>query len=712
MQAEDHTSNGHHATAQHPMPSRYPEAQRLELAEVIHGHQIADPYRWLEDAADRRTRDWCAQQDELFSQWQARSFSDDAAARLRQRLSALAESGSVSVPVWRGGWHFFTRRGPGQEHAVLLATRPDGTEHVLIDPAAGDPSGLTTLDAWFPSQEGELLAYLLSAGGSEQSVLHVLNVITGETVDGPVDRTSHSHVAWLPGGAAFYYQRLPAPGQVPAGEERFHRRVCLHRVGTDPDADVVVFGEGLPRAAFFVPAVSTDGRWLRVLVEWGPLRTDSYLADLQADGIETPRFTELQQGVDAISEPSFGPDGRIYVLTDLQAPNRRLCVLDERQRWLTVLPEDPEAVLKEFAILDGPQLRRPLLLALRSRHALSELTLHDLATGEFVASVPVPGLGTIQGLAAHPEGGPFAWFCYTDFRTPPCVYRFDARSGEAALWMPSPGAAEVSNVTAQQVSYTSADGTRVGMFILSPTGKPDSPRPAILYGYGSLGHSQTPAFNAFRIAWVEAGGVYAIACVRGGGEEGRAWHRAGMRGSKHNTVDDFHAAGDYLVDHGWTTRARLGIHGGSAGGHLVGVAMTQRPGSYAAVLCSAPTLDMVRFERHRLGAALAQEYGSAADPEQLAWLLAASPYHNVQHGTCYPAALFTVFENDARADPMHARKLVAALQHATCATVDDSPILLRRELNAGHTGRSVSRSVSLWLDQLVFFARQLGLPDG
>jgi len=712
MPTEDCASNGRHESAQHRAPAGYPEAQRLELAEVIHGQEIADPYRWLEDPADRFTRDWCAQQDKLFSKWKARSFSDGTAAGLRQRLAALADAGIVSVPVWRGGWQFFTRRGPGQEHAALLATAPDGVERVLLDPAAIDRSGLTTLDAWFPSQEGELVAYLLSAGGAEQSVLRVLNVNTGQTVDGPVDRTSHSRIAWLPGGAGFYYQRLPAPGQVPAGEEQFHRRVYLHRVGTDPRCDILVFGEGLPRTAFFVPAVSRDGRWLSIVVEWGPVRTDCYLADLQADGIEAPRFTELQQGVDAISEPSFGPDGRIYVLTDREAPNRRLCVLGEQQRWRTVLPEDPEAVLKEFMILDGGQLERPLLLALRSRHALSELTLHDLVTGEFLASVPVPGLGTIQGLSGNRDGGPFAWFSYTDFRTAPCVYRLDGRSGEVALWMPSPGAVQVRDITVQRVSYTSTDGTSVGMFILSPTGKPDRPRPTILYGYGSLGHSQTPGFNAFRIAWVEAGGVYAIANVRGGGEEGQAWHRAGMRENRHNTFDDFHAAGDYLVGHGWTTRAQLGIHGGSAGGDLVGMAMTQRPGGYTAVLCSAPMLDMVRFERHRLGAALAREYGSADNPDEFAWLLAQSPYHHVQQGARYPAALFTVFENDARVDPMHARKLVAALQHATCAPVDDSPILLRRELNAGHTTRSVSRSVSLWLDQLVFFARQLGLSVG
>jgi prolyl oligopeptidase len=477
-----------------------------------------------------------------------------------------------------------------------------------------------------------------------------------------------------------------------------------------------VFGEGLPCTWYFVPAVNGDGRRLRIVVHWGPVRTDIYLADLDADGVETPRFTTLQLGVDAISEPSFGRDGRIYLLTDRDAPNRRLCAVDrghlDYEHWQTVLPEDPEAVLEDFAILAGARLERPLLLALRSRHALSELTLHDLATGEFVAMVPVPGPGTIQGLTEHPDGGPFAWFSYTDFRTPPGVYRLDARTGEVAVWAPSPGGAEAGEVEVRRVTYTSRDGTAVGMFILSPAGEPDRPRPAILYGYGGFGHSRTPAFNAFRLAWVQAGGVYAIANVRGGGEEGRAWHRAGMRENKQNTFDDFHAAGDYLVDRGWTTRAQLGIHGGSAGGHLVGVALTQRPEAYAAVLCSAPVLDMVRDQRHPVGEMSAREYGSARDPEEFGWLLASSPYHHVRPGVAYPATLFTVFEGDARVDPMHARKLAAALQHATSASPEDRPILLRREFGVGHTTRAVSRSVPLWLDQLGFFARQLGLRAG
>jgi prolyl oligopeptidase len=687
----------------------YPEAERLDLVEVMHGRRIADPYRWLEDAGDPRTRDWCAGQDQLFARWRARWLGDGARERLRHRLAALADAGTISAPVWHGDRGFFTRRGPGQDHAVLITVGPDGAERALIDPSVFDSSGQTTLDGWFPSQEGRLLAYLISAGGSERSVLQVMDVETGDTVDGPIDRASHSLVAWLPGGEAFYYRRRPAPDSRTGSGPQLY----LHQIGDDPDQDVLVFGEGLPRPAYPVPAVSPDGKWLVVGVDRGPLCADVYLADLADSSIAAPWLVPVQSGVEVHSSAWVGRDGRLYVLTSADAPNRRLCVADPEDpdpaRWQTLLAEDPEAVLNDVTILDDADLERPLLLALRTRHAVSELTLHDLATGELVGPVPTPGLGTVKELSGR---GPLAWFSYTDFRTPPGVYRFDARSRELTPWAASPGAVTVRGVEVRQVTYTSRDGTPVRMFILSPSGRPDRARPAILYAYGTFGHVRSPGFDPFRLAWVEAGGVYAIANVRGGGEEGDAWHRAGMKEHRQNTFDDVHAAGDYLVGNGWTTRERLGIHGGSAGGQVMAMVLTQRPDAYAAALCSAPALDMVRDELFGVGAVAVVEHGSARDPQQLGWRLAQSPYHHVQAGTPYPAVLLTVFGNDTRVEPLHARKFTAALQHATSAPLDDRPILLCRQDNVGHTGRSVSQSIPLWLDQLGFFACQLGLGDG
>ncbi|WP_063627920.1 prolyl oligopeptidase family serine peptidase [Actinospica robiniae] len=696
-------------------PASYPDAERLDLVEELHGHRIADPYRWLEDVSSPTTERWSTDQDTLFAAARDGWFGPEARETLETRLGQLADAGYVSAPTWRGTRRFLLRRRPGQDHNVLLYADSDGKgEQVLIDPAALDPSGSTTLDGWQPSHDGKLLAYLLSEGGTEESLLRVIDVETGDLVDGPIDRARYTPIAWLPDGRSFYYVRRLAADQVPEGESQYHRRVFLHRLGQDVDQDVLVFGEGLEKTNYYDTALSRDGRWLRVGVFRGTApRNDLYVADLTAGPLEHPEFVTVQEGEDVESSVAVGRDGLFYVFTDRDAPNTRLCVTEPDrptpENWRDVVPQDPEAVLQDYAILDGPELDRPLVLALHARHGVSELSLFDPAIGERVGTVATPGDGTIGGLHEHPEGGPVAWFGYTDHSTPDQVYRFDGRTGAVELWAPSPGDVKLGLVHVRREQYTSKDGTRIHLTILAPSEKPDQPRPTILYGYGGFDISLTPAFSALRMAWVEAGGVFAVANLRGGGEEGEQWHRAGMFGNKQNVFDDFHAAGDFLVEQGWSTREQLGIFGGSNGGLLVGATLTQRPDAYAAVVCSAPLLDMLRYELFGLGATWNVEYGSAQVPEEFEWLLGYSPYHNVRDGAAYPATLFTIFEGDTRVDPLHARKLAAALQHATAAEPADRPILVRREVNVGHSQRAVSRSIPLWADQLGFFAHQLGL---
>jgi prolyl oligopeptidase len=694
----------------------YPPAERLDLVEDIHGRRVADPYRWLEDAADPRTASWEAAQEELLEtakkSWPA---TDHFSTRLEQLLAA----GEVSVPVWRGGRRFFTRRVPGQEHAVLLTAGPDGAERTLLDPMLLDPAGTTVLDGWSPSVEGDRLAYMVSEAGTEESVLYLLDVATGARIDGPITRTKLSPVAWLPGGEAFYYVRKLAPELVPADEHQYHRRVLLHRVGTDADADdVEVFGADHPKTNYHFPAVTRDGRWLTVSTSPGTApRNELWIADLERSAPQAPRLTPLQAGVDAQTEVSFGRpgsalEGRAFVFTDRDAPRGRICVAETTDlgytAWRDLIPEDPRAVLKSYAVLDGAQLERPLLAAAWSRHAVSELTLHDALTGERVGEVPLPGLGSLAGLSRRPEGGHELWFGYNDFTTPTAIHRYDAATGRTSLWAAAPGAIEVPRVRTRQVTYTSADGTQVRMFVMDD-GAHDGPRPTILYGYGGFNIAQPPAFNARILAWIEAGGAYAVAGLRGGSEEGEQWHRAGMMANKQNVYDDFHAAGDWLVEHGVTTRDRLGVFGGSNGGLLVGVALTQHPEKYAAVVCWAPLLDMVRYERFGLGVTWNEEYGDAGIPEQFGWLIAYSPYHNVHDGVDYPPTLFTVFDGDTRVDPLHARKLAAALQHATAGPAEKRPILYRMEREAGHGIRAVSRSVAVGAEMWGFLAAHLGL---
>lgn len=703
---------------------RYPDATRDDLVERLPDgdptYQVADPYRWLEDAHSEQTQGWLRAQDALLDGHRTRWAGRD---RLRDRVHELLGAGVVGAPVWRGERQFVVRRTGDQEHAVLHTVDPDGTERVLLDPMAVDPSGRTTLDAWQPSKEGHLLAYQLSEGGSEESVLRVLDVRTGDVVDGPIDRARYSPVAWLPGAEAFYYVRRLDPSLVPDDESQYHRRVWLHRVGTDPADDVLVFGDGRAKTSYYGVSVSMDGRRLAVSAAEGTApRNDLWLADLQAGPLERPRLEVVQEGVDAQTSAYVGRDGRLYLMTDLDAPRGRLVVADPStptsEHWSELLPEDAEAVLDGYAVLDGHELDAPVLLAAWTRHAVGEVTVHDLATGERRGTVPLPGVGSLGGLTEHPEGGHEAWIGYTDAVTPSSVLRYDARTGETSTWATAPGSVDVPAVHTQQVAYRSADGTVVHLQLVAPSdalgpdGRPDRTRPTILYGYGGFGVPMTPGYSAGVLAWAEAGGVYAITGLRGGSEEGEDWHRAGMLGQKQNVFDDFYAAARYLVDQGWTTPEQLGISGGSNGGLLVGAALTQHPELFAAVVCSAPLLDMVRYEQFGLGATWASEYGTASDVEQLGWLLGYSPYHHVHEGTAYPAVLFEVFDSDTRVDPLHARKLCAALQHATSRPVDDAPVLLRRETDVGHGARAVSRSVELTADTLAFLAHHTGLRLG
>ncbi len=704
----------------------YPKARRMDLTEDVLGHQVSDPYRWLEDAAGGERAEWLAAEAELFaaerSAWPGREA-------LAERVRALLGVGFVGTPAWRGERCFFTRRDPGQEHAVLYTRLGSGPDQVLVDPTAIDPSGVTTLDDWQPDKEGRLLAYQLSEGGDEESLLRVLDVATGSVVDGPIDRSRYTNVAWLPGGQAFYYARRLPPAEVPEGESQYHRRVYLHHVGAPAEEDVLIFGSGRDKTDYYSASVSRDGRWLMVSASRGTApRNDLWLADLRVSDAASPDLRVFAEGVDALTSVRAGRDGLLYVFTDRGAPRGRLAVTTpsdpvgsggpgdpaDPSNWRELIGEDPEAVLHGYAICDGAELARPVLLASWTRHALSEVTVHDLETGERLSGVPLPGLGTAGGLSERPEGGHEAWFVYTDNTTPPMVLRFDARRPAVDTWATAPGSGSVAvpPVTSRQVTYASADGTAVRMLIISGAAADASPargpRPAILYGYGGFDISMTPAYSPSVLTWVAAGGVYAIASLRGGGEEGEEWHRAGMFEKKQNVFDDFRFAARYLIREGWTTPAQLAISGGSNGGLLVGAALTQDPSLYAAVISSAPLLDMVRYERFGLGQTWNVEYGSASDPEQLAWLLAYSPYHHVVSGTQYPAVLFTVFTSDTRVDPVHAYKMCAALQYATTSG-PSRPVLLRAEDQVGHGARAVSRTAELAGDTLAFAARYTGL---
>lgn len=685
----------------------YPDAPRLDLVDDYHGTPVADPYRWLENAADDRASAWLEAQRALMAderaQWARRDGFID-------RIATLLGAGTVSPPYWRGSRYFLSRREPGQQFAVLYVVE-DGVERVLIDPMALDESGLTTLDSWQPSNEGDRLAYQLSIGGNEESLLYVMDVDTGETIEGPIDRCRYSPVAWVPGGGSYFYVRRIAPELLPESERNFHRRVFLHRVGSDADTDVLVFGSGMAKTNYYGVEVSRDGRWLQVSSSEGTEpRNDLWVADLTEGPLISPAFTLVQGDVDAQTSLTFGRDGRVYVSTDLDAPRGRVAITRPGawtpEAWDDLIPEEPDSVLESVTLLDGHELAEDLLLVVRTAHGVARMSLHRALDGGFLEDVPLPGAGTIGGPVESIDGGPVTWFVYTDHTTVPTIYAYDGRTRATSLHALPPGSVEVPVVHSQQVMYTSADGTDVRMFVISPTEQPDRPRPTVLYGYGGFGIPLAPGYSAAILAWVEAGGVWAVANLRGGGEEGEDWHRAGMLGNKQNVYDDFHAAAQWLADSGWTTPGQLGIYGGSNGGLLVGAALTQRPDLFNAAVCVAPLLDMIRYTTSELGPTWTVEYGDPEDAEQFGWLHAYSPYHRVVEGTDYPAAMVAVFDNDTRTDPMHGRKMVAALQAATSGT---RPILLRTEGDVGHGARSLDKSVEEAADTLSFMARWTGL---
>lgn len=693
----------------HPHPTTWPPAYRSEVPELLHGRAVADPYRWLEDADSARTAAWLAAQHELF----ARARPDwSAGPALRRLLDDLTRFDLLSAPRWAGGRAFGTRRGGDAEHPVLQVVEPDGRPRVLVDPQRIDPSGATTLGSWAASPDGTLLSYQLAADGAERFTLYVLDVATGEQVDEPVPGCRYSDVAWLPGQRAFYHVRHTDPADDEAGQQ-----VYLHRVGEPAQRDVAVFGAGWDPTAEFDVAVDVAGRRLVVTAGLGLAAENTvWVADLRAGDPAAPRLVEVAALRDGWSAAWPARDGRIYLLTTVDADRGRLAVLEPDGGApaghstepttagagpvvRTLVGEDPEAVLTSFAVLDGPLLAQPQILALYDHHGRSTLRRHDLATGAPLGPVPLPGAGggTVAELTFRPDGGHEAWLVCSDRRTPETVYRFDARTGECRPWQaqqPVP----VPAVDVEEVEYRSTDGTPVRLLLLGPAGKAARALPTVLQGYGAFGEPQVADYYAAALAWVALGGRFAVACVRGGGEHGESWHAAGAGPHKLQGIDDLIAAGEYLVASGRTPRGGLAAFGHSAGGLLVAAALTRRPDVFAAAVCAAPLTDMVRYERWGLGPYWAEEFGSAAVPEQLDWLLRYSPYHRVRPGTPYPATLVCAFAEDSRVDPAHARKFVAALQAATTG----GPVLLRHEAGVGHGERARSGRLDFFADVLAF----------
>ena len=687
------------------MRSYYPAARRGSVVEEMFGVPIADPYRWLEDGRAARVRHWAEAQDRLFrthcSDWHERRL-------WAASVEEMSSFGVSEPPTVRGSTAFTAEQRREDEQRRLLVVDAHGDRRVLVDPARLDPSGHTGLYAWWPSREGDLVAVQLEVAEQPGSDITVLDTRTGETVDGPLPRARNTSLAWLPGGEAFYYVSRVPDDEPAAGDERLHRRVRLHRVGTPWQADVVVFGGDDAPDHYYGVTVGPDGRHLAITAMAGPASyNDVWVAELTDPA--APGLVRLVDGeaLGARVLPRFLPDNDLLLVTDHEAPCGRVCVArrdaTDPAAWRTLVPEDPQAPLDECVVLDAP---RPLLLVARARHGVSTLTVHDLADGRIVDRPPLPGAGGVSSLRASLPAGRHAWFGYCDVTTPPTIYRYDAVRRTVERTSGTATAGDVPRIRSRGVHYPAGDGTEVPLFLFTPAGGRPGPRPTLLYGYGSFGMPMRPWYFPLAAAWVNAGGIYAVACVRGGGESGRHWHDAGRGPRKQRAISDFNDAAAWLIGAGLTTRDRLASYGVSGGGLLVTAAATQRPDLYAAVVAAGPLCDMVRYERFGLGRTWTEEFGSASRPDQLRSLLTYSPYHNITPGTRYPAFLLTGAETDLQTGEAHVTKMCAALQHATSG---DRPILMRREPRTAHAASPASKERAQTTDILTFAAKYTGL---
>ncbi len=673
----------------------YPPTRTDNVVEELHGVKIVDPYRWLEVGDSPETLAWVEKQNAFTQAVLGKAAGRDA---IRKRLDQLLDIGSLSTPAPAQKRYFFTKRTGAQNQPVLYV-RLAGVDKVLVDPNTLAADGTTALDWWFPSRDGKLLAYGISKNGSEQSTLYVRDVDTGADLADVIPRTRYSSVAWLPNNVGFYYTKYPTPGTVPAGQENYNRHVYWHKLGQDPKDDLKIFGEGRAPEDMLSVANSPDGRWTAVTAYIGWSKTEVYIKNNDDPKVG---FTPLVEKIPAIFQVTLRND-RFYVRTNDGAPRYRLYRVDpaklDRKDWTEIIPQSEDVLESVTAVGDT-------LVADFMHKATSRISLHD-ANGKFLQDVPLPTLGTVAGIGAQWDGDEF-FFSFQSYIVAPTIFRFDLTTKKQEEWGKVPTDIDPKQYAVEQVTYKSKDGTPVTMFLTYKKGMTrDGTNPTLLYGYGGFNISLTPTFAPTRFLFLEKGGVVAIPNLRGGGEYGEAWHRAGMLEQKQNTFDDFLAAAQWLIDEKVTNRDRLAIQGGSNGGLLVGAAVTQRPDLFKAVVCMVPLLDMTRFHRFLIARLWISEYGNPEKAEDFKWIHAYSPYQKVKPGTAFPATLITTAASDSRVDPLHARKMAARMQ---AATLSSAPILLRQETKAGH-GQGKPRGLTLdeQTDVWSFLFMQLGV---
>lgn len=679
-----------------------PTSRQVDQVDLIHGTRIADPYRWLE--ADVResaeVAEWVAAENAV-----AQAYLDAIPERepIIKRLTQLWNVARYGIPTHAGEKYFYSKNDGLQNQSVLyVAGSYDAEGEVLIDPNQWSEDGTTSLAGYEPSDDGQYVAYQKSEAGSDWRTIHVLNVESGELLDDQLRWVKFSPIRWNQEGTGFYYNRYPEPDEGETYQSVvLNQMVYFHRIGTSQGEDQLVYQRPDHPDWHFFAEPTEDGRYLLLTIEKSTDEKNQlyYRPVSEVDSPWRPLITDFDN--------QFFPVGstgqNLFLLTDYEAPTKRLVVMDVerpgRKNLVEILPAS-SATLESVSLIDDQ------LVATYLEDVLSRVSIFSLA-GAHQRDVSLPGTGSAAGFAGK-NADTETFYSFTSYNTPTGIYRYDMHTGKSQLIRQPKVDFDPEDYHVEQVFYASKDGTRIPMFLAYRKGiERDGDNPTLLYGYGGFSISLTPYFSVSRLAWMEMGGIMAIANLRGGGEYGEEWHLAGKLEKKQNVFDDFIAAAEWLVQHKYTRPERLAIQGGSNGGLLVGAVMTQRPELFGACLPAVGVMDMLRFHQFTAGRFWITEYGSADDPEQFQTLLDYSPYHNIKRGCSYPATLITTADTDDRVVPMHSFKFAAALQNAQAGP---APILIHIETRAGHgagtpTTKQIEQAADLW----AFLVQNLGM---
>jgi prolyl oligopeptidase len=681
-------------------PFHYPETRKGTVVDDYFGTKVADPYRWLEDSESPEVRKWVEAENAY-----TRAYLDKTGDRgpIEKRLTELQNYERYGTPVERNGVLFYTYNSGLQNQSIwYVQDGLDGKPREFLDPNTLRDDGTAAVRDFSPSDDGRYVVYAVSYSGSDWEELHIREVATGKDLPGVIPNVKFTSPAWTADGKGFYYTHQPAPGTVPAGDEHYYMKVYHHDLGADPASDRLIYERPDMKEIIFDTEATDDGRWLVITASKGSADQDEvYVLPLdRPDATPTPLIT----GFDAAYRVIGTAGDRFLVRTNREAPRWRIVAVDpahpEPSSWIEVVPQGADVI--RSALVAGDRL---VVATMHDAH--SRLTLYAL-DGSSPHEVPLPTLGTIRMIRGR-AGSNFLFFDFASFAYPSSVFRYDFEKGEAVAYRSPKVDFDASDFVVDQIWYESKDGTKVPMFLFHRKGiRLDGNNPTILYGYGGFNISETPFFSITPLFWVEQGGIFAVANLRGGGEFGEDWHHAGMLDKKQNVFDDFIAAARTLIDLGYTRTERLAIQGGSNGGLLVSAVEVQRPHLFGVVICQVPVADMLRYHRFTVARYWIPEYGSSENPKQFPFLYAYSPLQNVEPGVKYPATLITTADTDDRVHPGQVRKLAATFQ---ADNVSDEPILLRVETRAGHGGgKPVAKRIEERADIFAFIFHEMGLP--